>query len=147
MSHRRTTNRATRLFTLVVLITLLPLAAACPVHADGTWTNQALAAGPSTRERHAMASLGGGHVLLFGGYDAAGWHSETWVYDLSTNTWTNQVPAAGPSARGYHAMAYLGGDRALLFGGHDGVYDGETWLATGFYSGIRHRTYRPLVAK
>ena len=40
MNRKRTTNRATRLFTIVALITLLLLAAASPVHADGTWTNQ-----------------------------------------------------------------------------------------------------------
>jgi hypothetical protein len=67
MSHKRTTNRATRLFTIVTLATLLLLAAAPLVHplaplgmlrnADGAWTNQFPA--PSARYMHAMASLGG----------------------------------------------------------------------------------------
>ena len=83
MNHRRTTNRATQLFTMVALITLLPLAAAPPVHplaplgmlrnADGTWTNQAPGAAPSARDRLAMASLGGDQVLLFGGFNNSGW--------------------------------------------------------------------------
>ena len=33
-----------------------------------TWTNQAPAAAPSARDRHAMAYLGGDQVLLFGGW-------------------------------------------------------------------------------
>jgi len=79
MSCKRTTNRATRLFTIVALVTLLPLAAASPVHADGAWTNQAPAAGPSARYAHAMASLSGDQVLLFGGEDASSLSSETWL--------------------------------------------------------------------
>jgi len=79
-----------------------------------TWTNQAPAASPSARFHHAMASLGGEQVLLFGGAPSS---SDTWVYDLSANTWTNQAPAASPSARYGHAMASLGGDQVLLFGG------------------------------
>ena len=63
---------------------------------------------------HAMASLGGDQVLLFGGEDAAGLDGETWVYDLSANTWTEKALSGGPSARKWHAMAYLGEDRALL---------------------------------
>ena len=38
--------------------------------ADGAWTNQAPAL-PSARNYHAMVSLGGDQVLLFGGYDGA----------------------------------------------------------------------------
>ena len=52
---------------------------------------------------HAMASLGGDQVLLFGGYNGS-YVGDTWVYDLSANTWTNQAPAAAPSAR--HTMPW-----------------------------------------
>jgi Galactose oxidase, central domain len=229
MNRRRTTNRVTRLCSVVALITLL-LAAAPPVQplahsagatglaplaplgtlrgADGAWTNQApalpparwyhvmaslggdqvllfggatsggrsddtrvydlsantwtnmalvssrsaaewTAASPSARALHAMASLGGDQVLLFGGWDdPGGYDGDTWVYDLSANTWTNMAPAAAPSARFRHAMVYLGGDQVLLFGGVDaGGRDDETWLATGFHSGVWYQAYLPLLAK
>jgi len=36
----------------------------------------------------------------------------------------------------------------LLFGGWDGgAFSGESWLATGFYSGIWYRTYLPLAVR
>jgi hypothetical protein len=97
-----------------------------------------------------MAWLGGDQVLLFGGFDDDGHDDETWVYDLSENSWTNQSPIGAPSARGYHAMAWLGGDQVLLFGGACGHYpdltfDGETWVATGFFTPAR--TYLPLVMR
>ena len=44
-----------------------------------TWTNQAPAAAPSARTDLAMASLGGDRVVLFGGHDAGGYNSETWL--------------------------------------------------------------------
>ena len=94
MNRKRTTKRATRLFTIAALITLLPLAAASLVYADGTWTNQAPAASPSARNAYAMAYVGGEQVILFGGLDTWGLNGETWVYDLSANTWTNHAPAA-----------------------------------------------------
>ena len=92
-----------------------------------------------------MASLGGGQVLLFGGSDGA-YDGETWVYDLSDNTWTEKIPAASPSARVDHAMAWIGGDQVLLFGGYDASgYDGETWLASGFFTPAT--VYLPLVLR
>jgi len=131
-----------------------------------SWTNQAPVDAPSARFYPAMAYLGGDQVLLFGGFDGSGLSGETWVYDLSANTWTNQSPAAtegtcraargcpaqsegtGPSARHWHAMASAGGNQVLLFGGVDASgHNGETWLATGFYSGIRYQTTLPLVVK
>jgi len=41
MNCRRTRNRATRLWSILALITVLLLAAAPPAYADGTWTDQA----------------------------------------------------------------------------------------------------------
>jgi len=38
--------------------------------------------------------------------------------------------------------------QVLLFGGWDGgAFSGESWLATGFYSGIWYRTYLPLAVR
>ena len=100
---------------------------------DNTWT-QKTSVGPSARYQHAMASLGEGQVLLFGGSDGTVLSGDTWVYDLSTNTWTSRTPAKAPSARSFHAMAYLGEDQVLLFGGNTGSVNDETWLAAGFYN-------------
>ena len=59
--------------------------------------------------------------------------------------WKKQAPA-GPSARRGHAMASLGRDQVLLFGGDDDSgYNGETWLATGFF--IPFRVYLPVVVR
>ncbi len=46
---------------------------------DNTWALQSPTTKPSARYIHAMACLGGGQVLLFGGYDGAN-DDETWVY-------------------------------------------------------------------
>ena len=145
MNRRRTANSARRLFTMVALVALL-LSAAAPAYAGGAWTNLTRVT-PTARDYHAMASLGEDQVLLFGGYDGA-FIGETWIYDLSANTWTSQAPAAAPSARVRHAMVSVGADRVLLFGGFDGTTtSGDTWLATGFYSGIWYRTYLPVVVR
>jgi N-acetylneuraminic acid mutarotase len=115
---------------------------------DNTWTEQAPAAAPSAREWHAMAYLGRGQALMFGGFDYDGPNGETWVYDLSDNSWTEQASVAGPSPRYGHAMAALDGDQVLLFGGEPpGVgLSVETWLASGF--GVPpFRVYLPLVLK
>ncbi len=58
---------------------------------------------------HAMASLGGDQVLLFGGYDAGG-RGETWVYDLSDQHLDEPGPRRRPVPANCHAMASLGGD-------------------------------------
>jgi len=92
------------------------------------WTEMSPATRPSARYYHAMASIGGDRVLLFGGSSGAG---ETWMYDLSENTWTQLSPATHPSGRHLHGMASLGGNQVLLFGGRDENADGETWLFRG----------------
>jgi hypothetical protein len=114
---------------------------------ENTWTLKTPDDAPSARGSHAMASLGGDQALLFGGNDGDGLYGETWVYDLSENTWTLKTPDDAPSARNQSAMASLGGDQALLFGGYDGGdgWDGETWVATGFFTPAR--VYLPLVVQ
>jgi len=113
MNRKRTTNRATRLFNILTLVTLLLLAGASLMYAAGTWTQKTPISGNqlSARRWHAMAYIGGDQALLFGGDDGTP-DDETWVYDLSANTWTPQSPVGGtkPLARHSHAMAYLGGD-------------------------------------
>jgi len=98
------------------------------------------------RRDHALASLGGDQVLLFGGWDTS-FLNDTWVYDLGMNTWTSQAPATAPSARYKHAMAAIGGSQVLLFGGGDDASRyGDTWLAAGFYE-MSYRTYLPVVMR
>jgi len=113
--------------TLNTILCGLGLLLAPALQAQDDWTLKSPATKPSARLAHAMASLGGDQVLLFGGYDGA-LDDETWVYDLSDNTWTLKSPATKPSARNAHAMASLGGDQVLLFGGFDGANDNETWV-------------------
>ncbi len=116
--------------TLNTVLCGLSLLLATTLHAQDDWTLQNPATKPSARQFHAMASLGGDQVLLFGGQDAGfSSNNETWVYDLSDNTWTLKSPATQPSARYGHALASLGGDQVLLFGGYDaGGKDDETWV-------------------
>jgi N-acetylneuraminic acid mutarotase len=133
MSLERMTNRATQIISLLALISLLPLAAAFPVYADGTWTKKPpfcfWGPCPSARYGQAMAWLGGDKVLLFGGQDEATHYGDTWVYDLSENSWVKKWPASAPSGRAFHAMAPLGGDQVLLFGGNGGATNyGDTWV-------------------
>ncbi len=108
---------------------MLGLLFAPALQAQDDWTLKGPATKPSARTLHAMASLGGDQVLLFGGSSTDPFDDETWVYDLSDNTWTLKSPAAKPSARIGPAMAYLGGDQVLLFGGNTGSgQSDETWV-------------------
>jgi N-acetylneuraminic acid mutarotase len=96
---------------------------------EDTWTQQYPSSNPEERYWHAMAYIGGDHVLLFGGEAGGIWYGDTWVYDLSANTWTQQYPNPDPEVRDLHAMAHIGGDQVLLYGGHDNwdPYD-DTWV-------------------
>lgn len=128
MNTKRVLHHASRLLTLITLVTLLLSGAVTRVRAGSSWTDLSRSA-PAPRVSTAMASLGGDLVLLFGGRDySSSYFGDTWVYDLSDNTWTNQSPAAAPSARSGHAMVYLGGDQVLLFGGVAGTVNNETWI-------------------
>jgi len=115
--------------TMNAILCGLGLLLAPALQAQDNWTLQSPATKPSARQTHAMASLGGDQVLLFGGNDGT-IDDETWVYDLSGNTWTLKSPATKPSARHVHDMASLGGDQVLLFGGINtgGGLDDETWV-------------------
>jgi N-acetylneuraminic acid mutarotase len=105
----------------------LLLLAAMPLPADD-WTLKSPSPKPSGRNDHAMASIDGNRVLLFGGFPPS-FNDETWVYDLSDNTWTLKSSAIKPSGRETTAMAYIGGDQVLLFGGVDGAgRQDDTWV-------------------
>ena len=103
--------------------------AAAAASAVGTWTQTQ--GGPSARAYHAMASLGGGRVLLYGGFGVnKDVLNDAWIFELSpslnTDDQKNGAAAAagawtqtttGPGGRGSHAMAALVNGRVLMFGG------------------------------
>jgi N-acetylneuraminic acid mutarotase len=90
---------------------------------DNTWTQKTPSSNPSGRAQHALASLGGDEVLLFGGNGSG---NDTWVYDLSANTWTLKNPTTSPSAVSGNSMANIDGDKVVLFGSNSSQND--TWV-------------------
>jgi hypothetical protein len=96
--------------------------------ATAQFWGQIASTGPTARYSHAMAyDSSRQHTVLFGGYDAFTYLSDTWAWNGSS--WT-QMATTGPVARGGHAMTYdsLRG-RVVLFGGYDinGIFLGDTW--------------------
>jgi len=93
------------------------------------WQSQSPSSSPSARFGHAMAYIGEGQVLLFGGNDGSD-KNDTWIYDLSDNAWMEQSPVGGvkPSARYWHRVAYIGGNKVLLFGGKSSGQFDDTWV-------------------
>ena len=87
---------------------------------------------PSPRASFAMAyDPVSQRVVLFGGYDASTYLSETWTFDGST--WAQATPTLSPPPRAAASMAYDAvSGRLVLFGGFDGNgYLGDTWLWNG----------------
>jgi hypothetical protein len=112
---------------------------------EGNWTEYTGSPHPSARCDHAMARVGEGKVVLFGGSDVnANWgnsysdrqpsdshwhewedigvpdHRDTWVFDLNDGaggSWTEMSPPRTPWARTHHSMAYLGADKVVMYGG------------------------------
>jgi N-acetylneuraminic acid mutarotase len=103
------------------------------------WTDRAPDAPiPAARSYHAVATVGSGSVLLFGGVGGAGTLGDTWRYTVTANTWTDQSPPV-PPARYWHAMAPTDADGALVFGGVDSSHEllGDTWAyhqGTGYWT-------------
>ena len=104
-----------------------------------TWTKQDDEPGwggakPSVRELHAMACMGGGQVLLFGG-DGSSLENDSWVYDLTGNAWTEDLNPAPPSARRKHTLCETsldGSSYLVLFGGYNGSNNlDDTWTFGG----------------
>lgn len=87
----------------------------------GTWTRLSPVGGvkPSARTQAAMADLGNGTVLLFGGADATGTPlGDTWLWTGATATWTQLAPASAPGARYDAAIAFdAARNKVVLFGG------------------------------
>jgi hypothetical protein len=102
------------------------------VFAQVDWLQQSPAQSPSPRGAPAM-TYDAAHqkIVLFGGFLAAGYSSETWTYDGTT--WTLESPASSPPARAAATMAYdAPTQRVILFGGYTGSqYLGDTWVWDG----------------
>jgi cysteine-rich repeat protein len=101
---------------------------------DGTaWTQASPSRSPPARDSHAMAGLGDGHIVMFGGESATAMLGDTWTWDGVT--WKSEAPATSPLPRYLHAMAYdpIRGV-AVLQGGVEsggGSPSGETWTWDG----------------
>jgi hypothetical protein len=101
---------------------------------DGSnWVQSATPSVPSVRMMHGLADDAHGHMLLFGGYNAAfsglgpQAFNDTWLFDGSH--WLQQAPAGVPSARAFFALATdTARQRVVLFGGEgNNVWNGDTW--------------------
>ena len=104
------------------------------VYAQDNWEQKFPNTSPAPRFAHAMADIGSGDVLLFGGI-ADLWgntlYYDTWIYNLTSNTWTLKTPSSSPNLI-VSAMASIGNDKVLLFGGFSDVNNStkanQTWV-------------------
>ncbi|MCX5973514.1 MAG: hypothetical protein NTU59_02320, partial [Coprothermobacterota bacterium] len=95
---------------------------------DGWRDLNPLTPSPTARTYHAMATLPGGNVLLFGGLGDSGRRNDTWLFNTANNAWgLLDTGSASPSKRLGHAMAKTSSG-VLLFGGFDSSLFNDTWL-------------------
>jgi N-acetylneuraminic acid mutarotase len=104
--------------------------------AQQSWENVKTTA-PSRRKSFAMAHLGSGTSVLFGGRVSLNFqdifYNDTWIFDHSKKEWT-QLPLLPlephPGARSDHSIASLGENKLILFGGLNADYKlmGDSWL-------------------
>ncbi len=97
-----------------------------------SWVQISSAIVPAARSYMAMTyDADSGKVLMFGGYDGAKYHHDTWAFDGSK--WEKLSPVTFPPARAAAQMAYdAHTHRVVLFGGYDGdAFLGDTWIWNG----------------
>ncbi len=135
MKHRRLFQRGAFAIAQAVALSLVTTGAA-PALAKGmpnvAWTKLSPAASPTARAACAAAyDPVRGKIVLFGGYDASTYLSETWTFNGST--WTKENPSTSPPPRAASVMAYDGPTQQIvMFGGFDGVNRlGDTWIWDG----------------
>ncbi len=101
---------------------------------DGSnWTETAMPPSPPVREFHGLADDAHGHLVLFGGYNAAisglggAVFGDTWLFDGVH--WQVAAPASAPLPRGLFGMVTdTARQRVVLFGGEDpNTHHGDTW--------------------
>ncbi len=105
---------------------------------DDEWTLRETDGPPALSGAAGAYDAARDQVVIFGGIDASGATSSTWVRD--GEVWSQADPAAWPPARSGHHMAYDSvRERVVLFGGTDGAdmplsdtweWDGSTWTET-----------------
>jgi len=103
--------------------------------ADTNWTQLFPDDPPSGRSSHAMARLGEGRALVFGGSTGEVYYDdETWIFDLADTTWTRDANTVQPPGRFGHAMSETsldGATKVVLFGGYSGSNNDDTWTFGG----------------
>ncbi len=89
----------------------------------GEWEEISLLLSPSPRQG---AKADGG--ILFGGYGAEGFLSDTWEWVEESESWKKIITSSSPPGRFGHSFAFSP-DRSLLFGGvqQGDSYTGDTW--------------------
>lgn len=96
---------------------------------DNTWTNMAPLFPPGTRSEAAVAYIGCGRAVLYGGTTTVGPVSDTtWIYNLDRNTWTPRIQDTTPGLCHAHSMATIGNGKVLLYGGWTMGPTGGTWV-------------------
>jgi hypothetical protein len=106
---------------------------------SASWVQLSPASSPPARSYLAMTyDRASRKIIMFGGFDGAGYLNDTWTFDGVT--WAQVAVSQSPPVRANAQMAY---DRVthkvVLFGGYDGTnYLGDTWLWDGGTSRWRH---------
>jgi len=107
-------------------------AASLDVPDSASWLQLSPANSPPARSYLAMTyDPASGKIIMFGGFDGAGYLNDTWVFDGVT--WTQATIDTPPPARAAAQMAYDSiTQKVVLFGGYNGTnYLGDTWLWDG----------------
>lgn len=103
------------------------------------WTDRTTDVSPPPRYAHALASLGDGRVVMFGGRSGASgtytMYNDAWIWSNSSGWSPVDSPGATPSARFNPAMAlFADGSSVILYGGFTGSDTSrlhpETWFFT-----------------
>jgi len=95
MSDSHLTTRVARRFIFLVFITLPGMKTIFPARAGGIWKSQLPASASFTKNEHAIATIGGYNLLLFGKY-VGFFYAETLRDNLGNNFLTNQSPTTTP---------------------------------------------------
>ena len=112
-----------------------------------TWTQKSInpAKSPGSRYSSAMAYLGAGKAVLYGGCPYNSTLGDTWIYDMNADSWSEVSSTSNPPALVNHAFAETNLDGVVvLFGGsRNWLRDDlsrETWV---FKSQIDELTVSP----
>jgi Galactose oxidase, central domain len=114
-------------------------AASIGVPYSASWIQLSPANSPPARSYLAMTyDPASGNIIMFGGFDGAGYLNDTWTFDGVT--WTQVAVSHSPPVRAAAQMAYDSVTRkVVLFGGYNGTnYLGDTWLWDGTTSRWTH---------